>query len=63
MFTAIAAGDAMPIPAESLFDTTLASFAAMESLRTGEPVAVDSRIVDARIIDATETGFEDDGAE
>jgi hypothetical protein len=31
---------AMPIPVESLFDTTLTTLAAMESVRTGKEVAL-----------------------
>jgi len=36
------AGAAMPIPIESLFDTTLTTLATMESVRTGKEVALDS---------------------
>jgi hypothetical protein len=34
------AGDVMPIPVESLFDTSLTTLAAGESIRSGECIAL-----------------------
>ncbi len=40
--SAVKAGGPMPIPAEELIDTTLVTLAAVESLRTGQPVDLGS---------------------
>ena len=41
---AMRAGRKLPIESESLFATTLVSFAALESIRSGEPVAIEDAI-------------------
>jgi len=37
---AVVTGGPMPVPIDALFDTTLATLAAEESLRSGAPVAI-----------------------
>ena len=50
---AIQRGEPSPISVESLFDTTLVSFAALESIQRGTQISMDE--MRARVIEETET--------